>query len=199
MHDGAEGLSRIAEQQNIHFDEITGAEAERLVAHRGVAGGRGLQLIEEIQHDPLQRHFEGEQRAVSIEVFESFVDAAAVLHERHRGADVDLATDDLELHPGLTDFGDVGRIRKVGRVAEVGDVGLVELDQARADNRRRLFGLQFYLVEHAWSRNDQIAVVFALQTLLNDVQVQKAEEAAAEAIAERGVVLRNHLQSGVIE
>ena len=44
---------------------------------------------------------------------------------------------------------------------------------------------QQHLVDHGRRRRDQVHVVLALEPLLHDVHVQQAEEAAAEAEAER--------------
>jgi len=41
-------------------------------------------------------------------------------------------------------------------------------------------------IDDRWRGGDQVEVVFAAQPLLNDLEVQQAEEAAAEAEAQRG-------------
>ncbi|CNV17779.1 Uncharacterised protein [Salmonella enterica subsp. enterica serovar Bovismorbificans] len=54
-----------------------------------------------------------------------------------------------------------------------------------AINIDSLFRRCFYFINHGRRSGDQIQIVFAFQTLLNDLHVQQAEEAAAEAKAQR--------------
>ena len=75
-----------------------------------------------------------------------------------RGADV-----------GLADLGDARRVGHVGRVVDRGSRAVGERD-LELDRRHR---------------RHQLEVVLALEALAHDVHVQQAEEAAAEAEAER--------------
>ena len=56
-----------------------------------------------------------------------------------------------------------------------------------------------HLVHHGRRGGDQVHVEFALQPLLHDFHVQQAEEAAAEAEAERLRHFRLVLQRGVVQ
>jgi len=56
-----------------------------------------------------------------------------------------------------------------------------------------------HLVDHAGRGGDQVLVELALQTLLHDLHVQQAQEAAAEAKAQRLRHLGLVVQRGVIE
>ena len=109
--------------------------------------------------------------------------AAPLLAELHDAADVLGRGHDARLHVRLLDARDV---RDVGEVARILDrehlaVGLVDV------------------VLHRRHRGDQVEVELALEPFLHDLQVQQAEEAAAEAEAERGRALRLVLQRGVVE
>jgi hypothetical protein len=58
---------------------------------------------------------------------------------------------------------------------------------------------QLDLVDHGRRGGDQIQIVFTLQPLLDDLHVQHAEEAAAEAEAQRGGALRFEEQGGIVQ
>ena len=55
------------------------------------------------------------------------------------------------------------------------------------------------LVDHAGRGGDQVDVVFAFQPVADDLKVQQAEEAAAEAEAERGGGFHFVRKAGVVE
>src|SRR5439155_15392695 len=55
------------------------------------------------------------------------------------------------------------------------------------------------LVEHAGGGGDEIEVIFAGQALLDDLEVEEAEEAAAEAEAQCGAGLHLEAERGVVE
>ena len=54
-------------------------------------------------------------------------------------------------------------------------------------------------VAHAGRGGDQVDLEFALQALLHDLQVQQAEEAAAEAEAQRDRILGLEVEGAVVE
>ncbi|MNT46194.1 hypothetical protein D3C72_1828230 [compost metagenome] len=56
-----------------------------------------------------------------------------------------------------------------------------------------------HLVDHTWRGGDQVLVELALQALLHDLHVQQAEEAAAEAEAQRLRHFRLEHQRGIVE
>ena len=55
------------------------------------------------------------------------------------------------------------------------------------------------LIDHRRRGGDEVEVIFAGQPLLDDLQVEEAEEAAAEAEAERGAALHLEAERGVVE
>src|SRR5690606_31022142 len=83
----------------------------------------------------------------------------------------------------LADGLDLHHVGQVGRIVQV-DLGAVAL----AD-----------LVNDRGGRRDQIQVELAAQALLNDLQVQQAQEAAAEAEAQRGAGLHLIGEAGVVQ
>ena len=79
----------------------------------------------------------------------------------------------------------------------VGHVGrVVELDRLR---RLGLRLAEVDLVDDARRGGDEVEVIFAGQPLLDDLEVEEAEEAAAEAEAERGAGLHLEAERGVVE
>src|SRR5690606_11749822 len=54
-------------------------------------------------------------------------------------------------------------------------------------------------VDHARRGGDQVEVELAREPLLDDLEVQQAEEAAAEPEAERGRALHLETEAGVVE
>ena len=77
---------------------------------------------------------------------------------------------------------------------------LVRLGPARGvvDLEHRAVGHRD-VVAHAGRGGDQVELVLALQALLDDLHVQQAEEAAAEAEAERGGAFRLEEEGRVVE
>ena len=93
----------------------------------------------------------------------------------------------------------------LGHIKMDGDYGFANLvNSSGIGNLRRIFnpddfaiGLE-HLVHHAGRRRDQILVELALKTLLHDLHVEQAEEAAAKAKAERLTHLRFVMQRRII-
>ncbi len=109
--------------------------------------------------------------------------AAALLAELHDRADELFGRDDRRLDERLADLLDRARVGHVGGVVHLQLLAVgqrhVELDRGH--------------------RREQLEVVLALESLAHDVHVQQAEEAAAEAEAERVGGLGLPGQRGVVE
>ena len=71
---------------------------------------------------------------------------------------------------GSCDLHDLHRVRHVDRIVDLDLAAVAQLDLV--DDRRR--------------GRDQVEIELALQPLLDDLEMQQPEEAAAEAEAERG-------------
>ncbi len=109
-------------------------------------------------------------------------------HSLRMRAEVFVGRVDRRLDPRLVDLLDAAGIGVVGRV--------VQHDLARAVG---FAGAQHDAVDHAGRGGDQVEVVFARQPLLDDLEVEQAEEAAAVAEAERGAALGLVGEAGVVE
>ena len=99
----------------------------------------------------------------------SICDAAPVLAEFQDRAEIIVGRQDRRLDPGLLDFRDLDDVGHVGGIVQF-DLGLVG-QRDPVDDRGR--------------GRDQVEVELALQPLLDDLEMQQPEEAAAEAEAER--------------
>ena len=167
--DEAQRVHLIAVQEHIDLHEIGRDVLRELIVERGVALRLGLEGIEEIVDDLVERHFVMHFHEPLVEILHVFINAAALLTERHDVADELVRRDDRYLDERLERLGDGSRVGVVVWVI---------------DEYRSAVGL-FDLVNDRGERRDEIEVELALQPLLNDLHVQHAEEAAAEAEAER--------------
>ena len=90
--------------------------------------------------------------------------AAAVQAEFHYGTEEFGLGDYLRAYVRLLDVVDEGRCRQAGRVVHVEDLALHSVN----------------LVGNVRNRGDDVHVEFAEQPLLDDFEVEQAEESAAE-------------------
>ena len=153
-----------------------------MVVERGVALGARLQLVEEVEHDLGQRHAVVHLHAVGADVLHRAHLAAMVLAQVHHRADELLRRDDVGGHHRLDDPLDLA----VGELARIGDV----VDRVV---------LRGHLVRHVRRGGDQVESEFAFQALGDDLHVQQAQEAAAEAEAQRHRGLRLVDERRVVE
>ena len=154
-----------------------------LVVHAAVATGDGLQLVVEVHEDLIEWQDGVEQHAAVIKGF-GVVHLTALVHdELHHVADVLVRDHDVHFHDGLADLGDLLGSREEG--------GIIH---------QHLGAVRFpHLIDDGRIGGDDIHVKLTAQTLLNDLHVQKAEEAAAETKAERGGTLRHECEGGVVD
>ena len=123
------------------------------------------------------------------DIGEVLLDAAAVLAQLEDRAEIFVGDVDGRLDPRLLDRLDPVGVGHVGRV--------VQLDHLR---RRSFFEWRRCdLVDHRRRGGDEVEVIFAGQPLLDDLEVEQAEEAAAEAEAERRAGLHLEAERGVVE
>ena len=142
-----------------------------------------FQLVEEIVEHLGQRQVVGQVDALRADVFHFPVDAAAALQQFQDVAQELVGGDDDGLDVRLLDLLVVLRVGQLGRRFDL--VGLV---LARGD-----------AVAHRRGGGDDGKGVFPLQALLDDLLVQQAQEAAAEADAQRRRRLRLVGQGGIVQ
>ena len=164
-----------------------GAVAGELVVERGVAARARLQLVVEVEDDlgerqPVVEHRRGRRREVlharrtrrGGPVSSSMIAADVPRRARRCVASTNGSSIALDRRA-------VGQLRRVATIC---------------DRRRRAV---LTLVRHAGRRGDELEVVLALEALLDDLHVEEAQEAAAEAEAERRRALRLEGERGVVE
>ena len=95
---------------------------------------------------------------------------------------------DGRLDPRLLDHLDAVGVGHVGRVVQLDHLRRLGPSMAQVD-----------AVDHRRRGRDQVEVIFAGQPLLDDLEVEQAEEAAAEAEAQRGAGLHLEAERGVVE
>ena len=117
-------------------------------------------------------------------MYSNFFCVAALLFEQlQNAAQILFARDHGGVDDRLFDLLDLGGIGKLGRVIDF-------------DHFARRGG---DAVAHAGRGGDQVDIELALQPLLHDLQVQQAQEAAAEAEAQRHRILRLEVEGAVVE
>src|SRR5438034_6540885 len=169
VHDDRQRVDERARDEDVEAHEVGGAVLAELVVKRGVALRAALELIVEIDDDLGQWHVVLEHRARRVDIRHLEQRAALVLREIHDRPDVVRRRDERRLHPRLADLLDRPRIGEHRRVVDRDLVALLR-DDAVFDRRRG---------------RDEVHVVLALEPLLDDLEMEQAEEAAAETEAER--------------
>ncbi|PRD36405.1 UNVERIFIED_CONTAM: hypothetical protein NCL1_08904 [Trichonephila clavipes] len=180
--DHGQRIDALAVDEDVHARQAGSLEAAEGVVQRGVAARTGLQAVEEIEHDLAHGNVVGQRHLLAVEQH-ALLRAATLLAELDDIADVFRRHQDMALGDGLAELLDRARVRQLGRVVDVERLALLGDD----------------LVDHRRRRGQQVEVVFALQALLHDFHVQHAEEAAAEAEAQRVRRLRLEEQRRVVQ
>ena len=180
MGDEAQRVHAVAVEQQIHLHQIAGAVAGQLIVQRGVALGVGLQRVEKVVDDLVQRHLIVQLHQMGVQILHVLELAAPLLAHGHDVPHKVLRRDDGHLDVGLLRVLDGARIGVVVGVVHLhhGAVGLIDV------------------VDDA---GHQVQVEFPLQPLLNDLHVQHSQKAAAEAEAQRHGGFRLKRQRRIVE
>jgi hypothetical protein len=181
--DETQCLDRGAVDEDVDLREVLRDVTDDLVVHGAVPAGDRLQLVVEVVDDLREWKLVVEDLAGVADEPLALEDAASSLGELHQVADVLLGTDDLDLHHRFTDRPDPRHVRKVGGVVDLDRGVVVEVDQ----------------VGDGGCGLDDVHAALALQTLLDDVHVEQAEEAAAEPEAEGLGVLHLERETRVVD
>ena len=154
-----------------------------MIVERSVAARDGLEAVVEVEDDFVQRQLVVQHDARGTDVLESLLLAALFFDQLENSADVFFVGENRGEDDGLFDLGDLAGIGPARRVVDF-------------DHACRRFG---DLVAHAGSGGDEVEIEFALQALLDDFHVEQAEEAAAEAEAERDGAFRLEEERRIVE
>jgi hypothetical protein len=95
VHDHAQGVDAVAVDEDVHLDQIAGAEADQIVVHRAVAARGALEAVVKIVNHLRQRHLVNQDHARRADVFGLLVNAAAVLAQLHQRADAVAGEDQI--------------------------------------------------------------------------------------------------------
>ena len=183
MDDERQRVDHLAVEHDVELDEVALLVAHQLVVERRVAARAGLQRVKEIVNDLVERQLVVDVDAVGVEILHVLEHAAALLTKLHDVADKLARRIDVRVRDRLLGELDQRRVRVIRRVV---------------DRKHGAVGFRD-VVDDAWRGRDEVEVVLALEALLDDLHVQKAEEAAAEAEAERHGGFRLKGQRGVVE
>ena len=110
------------------------------------------------------------------------VNAAALLAQSHNGPHKLRGHHDLRADDRLLHVLDLSRVRQVRRVGQLDHLAVFLVNT----------------VHNAWCSGNQIQVVLAFQTFLNDFQMQKSKEATSETKAQGNGSLRLKIQGRIV-
>ena len=168
VHDDGEGVDGLSGDEDVELHHGRFPIVGEMVVEGSVAARDGLEAVVEVEDDFVQRQFVVQHDARGADVFEGLLLAAFFFDEREDSADVFFVGEDRGEDDGLFDLFDFAGIEPARRIVDFDHraVGFIDL------------------VADAGSGGDEVEIEFALETLLNDLHVEQAEEAAAESEAE---------------
>ena len=181
MDDQRERVDWLAGDQHVDAREIPFAEADHVVVEARVSTRARLQLVVVVKDDLRERQLVRQVDTILRQVLEVVEAAAALVVQLHHRADVFLRDDDRGLDVRLFDLVDLRRHVR----------GCVHLPPFAV--------WRLHPVGHVRRRHEQVEIELALEPLADDLHVQKAEEAAPEAEAERLGRLRLVEQRRVVQ
>src|SRR5258706_2918423 len=168
VHDERQGVDAVAVDEDVQAHHVAGAEFPELVVEGGIAARVALQLVEEVHDDLGERHVVREDH-LAADVLHVHLRAPLLLAQGHHGSYVLVRHDDRGADDGLAGLVDAARVGQLRGVVDFAHRAVARL----------------HLVHHGRCRGDELHVVLALEPLLDNVHVQQAQEAAAEAEAQR--------------
>ena len=182
MRDQRQRIHTLAVNQHIHTHHVGSLEALEVVVQRRIAAGGRLQSVEEVEHHFRHRDFIGQRNLIAVVdhvgLYAAFFDtqgddvAQKLLRQQH-----------VTLRDWLAQLLNIVQRRQLRRAVDV-------------DN---LFRGGFDFIDYRRRRGDQIQIVFTLQALLDDLHMQKTQEAAAETEAQRRRAFRLIEQRSIVE
>ena len=181
--DHGQSVHGVAVQQEVQLHEVALAVLLELIVVAGIAAAAALDGVEEVIDDLAQRKCIVQVHPDVVEILHVGQNAALLLAEVHQAAHVFVGGVEVDVHERLLLLDDGGRVRIAGRVVDHLDRAVVQ-GQAVAD---------------AGGGGDDVEVELALQTLGDDLHVEQAEEAAAEAEAQSRTGLHLKGQGGVVQ
>ncbi len=154
-----------------------------MIVERRVAARSRLQAIVKIEDDLVQRKLVREHHSTGADVFELLLRPPLLFEQFQDLPQILLARDYRGVDDRLFDLLDPGRVREFGGIVHFQQRS-VGLDDPVADTGRR---------------RDQVDFEFPLQALLDDFQVQQAQEAATEAEAQGDRIFGLEVEGAVVQ
>src|SRR5262245_8715133 len=183
VDDDREGVHTLAGDEDVEPDQVGGAVAEEFVVHRAVAVRHGLELVVQVIDHFSERQLVDEDGPRRTQVLGPDVDGAALGTHLHQIADVFARQQETDADDRLAELLDLSSFRHFLRTVDGEDLAFAGED----------------FVGHIWGGLHQLQLTGALKPLLDDLAVEEAEEAAAEAEAEPLAVFRLVGEAGIVE
>src|SRR5215471_3457278 len=181
--DEGKGVHSLSCHEEIYFHEVRLPVARKMVVQRRVPAGDGFQAVIKIQHNLVERQLIGQENALGGNVLEPLLHAALFLHQRQYPAQVFVIGEDSRRDHRFFDLGDISERGKLCRAFYVQDRVVLRSDA----------------IAHTRSCGNKVQIELPLQTLLDDLHVQQAQEAAAESKAQRGGAFRLIKEGRIVE
>src|SRR5690606_22081965 len=181
VHDQRQGVDLLVVDQDIQPHQLGRLEAVEGVIQGSIAAADRLQSVEEVEYHLVHRqivadlHLGAEEDHVAL--YATLLDT-----QGYDAAKMVLGHKNIGAHDRLAHLLDHRRVGQARGVVDIDDVAV----------------LLHHLIDHGGGGGDQVQVVLALQTLLDDLHVQHAEKADAETETQRVGAFRLVLQRGVI-
>ena len=169
VDDDRQRVDRLARHHYVELGHRRNPVARQMIVERSVSPRNRLQAIVKIEHDLIQRQLVLQHHARGTDIFKAFLLAALFLDQLQNAANILLVGQNHGENHRLFHFGDLAYIGPAR--------GIIHLDHLAV----RLGDL----IAHSRRRRDQVEIVLALQAFLDDLHVQQAEKATAEAESER--------------
>ena len=183
MDNRSERVDRFAVDHDVELDQFVCAVSGVFVIHAAVAAGDGFQFVVEVDQDFMHRNRGGDHDMGAVDAFRFRAHAALLHHQIHDVADVVVGRHDVRGNERFFDAVDLRRVGQMHRVVDFEHGAVCQID----------------MVDDARVGRDDVHIVFAAQTFLNDLHVEQAEEAASEAESESGGGFRLIGERGVVE
>ena len=183
MDDGGQGVAHVAVEKEVQSHQIALLVVLQLVVERGVALAARLEGIEEVVDDLVEGQGIKDLHPVLLDIVHVLEDAPVVLTQLHDGPNIVRRGHDTGLHHGLLHIVDLRGVREAGRVVD--------------DDR--LAAHHLHPVNDGGAGGDEIQIELPLQPFRDDLHMQQAQEAAAEAVPEGRAGLLFEGQRGVVQ
>ena len=183
VDEGGEGIGRVSVQEDVQLHQPRRAEVGDMVIEGSIALGDGLELVIKVEDHLGQRQVVVQLHAVRSDVMLADQRAPLVHAQFHDGAVKIGLGDNLGADVRFLDMVYDGGRRQTGRVVHVHHFALGGI----------------YLIRYVGDGGDYVHVELPEQALLYNLQVQQAQEAAAEAEAQGQGALRLIGEGSVVE